>query len=51
MSFTKLLSKNIMKHAKSHGGEVGSGAGISGLLRNTHAMRTKHVPLNHIQYG
>ena len=31
-----------MKHAKSHGGVVGSATVISGLLRNTDAMRTKH---------
>ena len=31
-----------MKHAKSHGGAGGSGTVISGLLRNTDAMRTKH---------
>ena len=32
-----------MKHATSHGGAGGSGTGISGLLRNTDAMRTKHA--------
>ena len=38
----KTIDENIRKHAKSHGGAVGSGSGISDLLRNTDAMRTKH---------
>ena len=38
----KTIEETIRKHATSHGGAGGSGTGISGLLRDTDAMRTKH---------
>ena len=36
------LAPYFDSHAKYHGAAGGSGTGISGLLRNTDAMRRKH---------
>ena len=38
----KPIQETIMRHAKYHGGAGGSGTGISGLIRNIDALRTKH---------